>query len=179
MDGGRIGPSLAHPEVVEDDLPPLPESVKKFRRIVNEFKRLILGSTDNRDNLEISKRRIQALDDAMYSVQLLNKRKHTEDNTSLQELDSLHDALSTLQHLSNVLKVILTSDNKANAEAAEKHRDVITRIKDVFIKNGFKFEGLDDQTKSDCLYFIKIDIDMYPYDLNPGHIISVSKIGSK
>jgi hypothetical protein len=173
MDGGRIGPSLAEPEKVDDDPPPLPESVKKFRRIVNEFKRLILGVTDNKDNLEVGKRRIYGLDDAMYSIQLLNKP--TNEKVNIQELDSLQDALSTIQHLSNVLKAILMSD----AAILEKHRDVITRVKDVFTKNGFNFDGLDKEIKSDCLHFIRIDIDMYPYDLNPGHIISVSKTGSQ
>jgi len=172
MDGGRIGPSLARPEVVED-LPPLPESIKKFRRIVNEFKRLILGVTDNKDNLEVGKKRIEGLGDAKESIKLLNK--NNTENTDIQEFDSLQDALSTIQHFSNVLKVILMSD----ASTLEKHKTVIISIKDVFTKNGFNFDGLDNQTKSDCLHFIKIDIDMYPYDLNPGHIISVSKTGSQ
>ena len=174
MDGGRIGASLVKPKVVDaDELPDISPSILRFRRIVNEFKRLILGVTDNKDNLEVGKKRIQGLDDAMYSIQLLNKP--TNEKADIQELDSLQDALSTIQHLSNVLKAILMSD----VAILEKHRDVITRVKDVFTKNGFNFEGLDNETKRDCLHFIKIDIDMYPYDLNPGHIISVSKTGSQ
>lgn len=175
MDSGRIGASLAEPKkVVDDDLPDLPESVKKFRRIVNEFKRLILGVTDNKDSLEVGKKRIQGLDDAKESIKLLNKNNKA--NTDIQEFDSLQDALSTIQHFSNVLKAIL---NPPDAATMEKHRVVIASVKDVFTKNGFKFDELDNQTKGDCLYFIKTDIDMYPYDLNPGHIISVVKTGSK
>ena len=174
MDGGRIGPSLAKPEKVDDDLPPLPESVQKFRRIVNEFKRQIVGVTDNIENLEVGKKRIEERGIITKIIGLLSNP--SKEKVNIQEFDSLQVALNRSQHFSNVLKAII---NPPDAATMEKNRDLITSIKDVFRQNDFNFDELDNQTKRDCLYFIGIDIDMYPYDLNPGHIISVVKTGSK
>ena len=130
--------------------------------------------TDNKDNVDVGKKRIKGRDIITYITESLSKP--AKETVNIQEFDSLQVALNRSQHFSNVLKAIL---NPPDAATMEKHRDLITSIKDVFRQNDFNFDELDNQTKGDCLYFIKIDIDMYPYDLNPGHIISVVKTGSK
>ena len=51
-----------------------------------------------------------------------------------------------------------------------------TKVSNHFKKNSLDLSNLSDEDKEACKHYVKIDIFMYPYDLNPGHINSVSKI---
>lgn len=47
-----------------------------------------------------------------------------------------------------------------------------------FMKHSLDLANLSSGDKDLCKHYVKIDIFTYPYDLNPGHINSVSKLGN-
>jgi hypothetical protein len=150
MEGGEHAAELVHPkrvhETLDETLPPIPERVPVFRNIVNEFKHAILSQTD--------------------AEETANK----DDTHSVGRLD---EALDRIQHLSNILKLVLS------AEKEEEYKDYLKEIDPilgVFQQNGFTFHDLEDAARDMCLYYVKTDIDMYPYDLNPKHIDSIKPL---
>ena len=61
------------------------------------------------------------------------------------------------------MKLLLSSDDVSDQIASLKEVDPIL---DTFAKEGFTFENLTNEARELCLYYIRNDIEMYPYDLN-------------
>lgn len=64
-----------------------------------------------------------------------------------------------------------------NAILSGNENDMTNKIANHFKRNDFDFNTLSDEDRGLCEHYIKMDIFMYPYDLNLPHINSVSKTG--
>ena len=119
---------------ISDVYTPIPKEVDKFRSIINKFKKIFVES--------------------------LEKDSKTDD---IQDMKRLHTMLNRQQHLGNILKLLLSSDDVSDQIASLKEIDPILHT---FAKEGFTFDNLSDESRNLCLYYIKNDIEMYPLDLN-------------
>lgn len=105
--------------------------------------------------------------------------------TGNQELKNLKEAVDRIQHLGNILRSLVLTDDPEIQEAVaaaiqeggqpDKTVDTMKTIEGVFNDAGIEFDLLDPEERALCLYYIHMDIHTYPYDLSPAHINSVSK----
>jgi len=133
----------------EDYVPPLPEAVILFRKCINELKGSILESlaTDGE-----------------------------------QEAAKLHDAVNRIQQMGNILNTILSETDPEDESAylrakggSQEERRAIDDIRAHFEQKRISFEDLTPDERDLCRTYIKIDIQMHPYDLNLAHINSQYK----
>jgi len=134
---------LMHPKrpLDDDSIPPIPESVLLFRKLLNQFKHAILSQLD---------------------------AEEVADTKDAQKVERFYDAEDRIQQLANILKNVLSLPNSRRKEEVKKMEAVLG----VFSKNGFHFEALDDEASDLCMYYVRTDMDMYPFDLNSKHINS-------
>lgn len=119
---------------ISDVATPIPKEVDRFRSIINKFKRIFIES--------------------------LEKDTGKDD---MQDINRLNAMLNRQQHLGNILKLLLSSDDVSEQLGSLKEIDPVL---DTFAKEGFTFDNLTNEARELCLYYIKNDIEMYPFDLN-------------
>ena len=119
---------------VSDIYTPIPKSVDTFRTIINQYKSLMINSLEKED-----------------------------DSNDIQDIRLVSSLIDRIQHLGNILILILEVDPKAYPPESIKH---IEEILHTFQSRGFIFDNLDDETRKLCSYYVKNDIQMYPFDLN-------------
>lgn len=142
MEGGKTIGVTEVAKVIEDDrdekisdvYTPIPKSVDTFRKIINQYKRIMTES--------------------------LEKENAAND---IQDIRLVSSLIERIQHLGNILILILEVDPKAYPPESIKHVEEILKT---FESRGFIFDNLDDETRKLCSYYVKNDIQMYPFDLN-------------
>lgn len=99
---------------------------------------------------------------------ILNKSESydVENTNDLQNRENLNGIVHRIHQFGSVINMIFN-----NVE-----HPMATKVSNHFKKNSLDLSNLSDEDKEACKHYVKIDIFMYPYDLNPGHINSVSKI---
>ncbi len=118
---------------ISDVETPIPKEVDHFRKIVNKFKKIFIESLE----------------------------KDTRDD--IQDISRLNSMLERLQHLGNILNLLLSSKDIPEQARSLKEIDPIIHT---FTNEGFTFDNLSDEARELCIYYIKNDIGMYPFDLN-------------
>jgi hypothetical protein len=86
----------------------------------------------------------------------------------IQNANNLNEINHRIQQFGTLLNLILDGAEHEKTQDISRH----------FAKDSFDFSNLSDEDRILCKHYIKMDIFTYPYDLNPGHINSVSKIGN-
>lgn len=131
-----------------DEIPPIPKDAIRFRLILNEIKRGIMAALE----------------------------KEGDGN---QDAALLNQVVDRIQHLGNILRYLLNSEGEGHfwesvdGEEMDKSIETIESIQKAFQAEGLDFEALEPATREYCLNYVSLDIDMYPYDLNPNHINSL------
>ena len=136
----------------DDAVPPVPDVVLNFRATVNQLKRKILGALETKGN---------------------------------QDPAALDSAIDRIQHLGNILTSLVYTDNpkiqqavadaiQAGGKAGDTAVETIKSIEDIFNAAGVNFDTMSTEVRALCIHYIKLDINMYPYDLSPPHINSVN-----
>ena len=132
-----------------DEIPPIPKDAIRFRLILNEIKRGIMATLE-------------------------------EKGDGNQDATLLNQVVDRIQHLGNILRYLLNSEEQAQpwdlaeGESMDKSVETIENVLKAFQAEGVDFDSLEPSTREYCLNYVSLDIDMYPYDLNPNHINSVS-----
>ena len=121
-------------KIYSDVETPMPKEVDKFRTVVNNFKRLFIESLEK-----------------------------DSDHDDIQNVKRLKNMLDRVQHLGNILKLLLSSEDVSDQLGSLKEIDPIL---DTFAKGGFTFDNISDEARELCIHYIKNDIEMYPFDLN-------------
>ena len=88
--------------------------------------------------------------------------KDTNDG-NVQDISRLNSMLERLHHLGNILNLLLSSKDIPEQAKSLKEIDPIIHT---FTNEGFTFVNLSDEARELCIYYIKNDIGMYPFDLN-------------
>ena len=136
----------------DDAIPPVPDVVLSFRATVNELKRKILGALETKGN---------------------------------QDPAALDSAIDRIQHLGNILTSLVYTDNpkiqaavaeaiQAGGKAGDSTVETRKSIEDIFNAAGVNFDTMTPEVRALCIHYIKLDINMYPYDLSPPHINSAN-----
>ena len=134
-----------------DDLPPIPKDAIRFRLILNEIKRGIMAALEQKGN-------------------------------GNQDAGLLNQVIDRIQHLGNILRYLLNSDGQGQMWDAISSEDIdasvetIENVQKAFQIEGLEFDTLEPATREYCLNYVSLDVDMYPYDLNPNHINSLKGI---
>ena len=101
-------------------------------------------------------------------IQSLEKNSDTDD---IQNIKHLKNMIDRVQHLGNILKYILHTDDTKHGIPDTVLEQIISSkeldpILDAFAKEGFVFDNLSEDVRDLCKHYIENDIIMYPFDLN-------------
>jgi len=100
---------------------------------------------------------------------ILNQSESYNNNSTddIQKATNLNEINHRIQQFGTLLNMILDGTEHEKTQEVSKH----------FAKHSFDLGALSQEDRADCKHYVHMDIFTYPYDLNPGHINSVSKIG--
>jgi septation ring formation regulator EzrA len=100
---------------------------------------------------------------------ILNRSESYNDSANdIQSAHNLNDITHRIRQFGTLLNMILDGTEHEKAEDVLKH----------FAKHSLDLSTISDEDRGLCKHYVHMDIFTYPYDLNPGHINSVSKIGN-
>jgi len=164
-----------HVQRLSHEHAPVPAVVELFRFIIYDFKRRILNRLDSSE----------------------------ENSETNQEIRHLEDVSKKIKQMGNILKLILRSEDpdkefKDRAdihpilelfESVEPMRSHNFKCPSCHKKHSFdgklncimcntqlhpiRFKTLDPESRSLCMYYVEIDIDLLPFDLSSDHANSV------
>ena len=95
---------------------------------------------------------------------LLDKEDSSNDN---QDIGKLHETTDRIQQFGNIVLSLLR-DSDTNTNEHQSVKNLFNRYKFVIPDRGTFENNL-------CIYYVKNDVFLYPYDLNPSHIDTVEK----
>jgi hypothetical protein len=96
---------------------------------------------------------------------IINKTETYNDNDDVQDINILRGVLQRIKQFGISLNMILSDKTNIN----------IKGVNDVylyFLKNSIDLTKLSDEERSLCEYYVKLDVFMYPYSIQVGHINS-------
>jgi hypothetical protein len=132
----RGGDAMLASIMAREDVPELPKDVLLFRQVINDIKREIFTRLDKESD---------SGKDGIHSIRRLN------------------EAVDRIKQLGNILIMILKSnDCSVESEYVKEAGPVM----DTFNTRGFDFSKMSSESRSLCLHYVWMDIDVYTYDLS-------------
>lgn len=128
----------------DEEFTTFPEDVKQFRRILNTYKKAVWDKT---------------------------AEPAQQDPQDLRHFDQ---AYATIRQFGNILMVLLSHPDAQNTRDLEESMDQLRLVLDFFRREGFEFEQLSNKSRDLCKYYVQNDVYMLPYDLDVGHINSIT-----
>jgi hypothetical protein len=132
----RGGDAMLASIMAREDVPELPKDVLLFRQVINDIKREIFDRLNKESD---------AGKDSIHSVRRLN------------------EAVDRVKQLGNILVMILKSDD---CSIESKYIKEAEPVIDTFNTRGVDFSEMSNESRSLCLHYIWMDIDVYTYDLS-------------
>lgn len=98
---------------------------------------------------------------------ILEKTEQYSNTADIQDKKNLDGIAHRIRQLGLIINMILDNIDHSATTSIINH----------FKKHSFDFSKLSDEDRELCKHYVTNDIFKYHYDLNPGHINSIPKLG--